>query len=120
MVAEVLTRPTLVLNKGWQPVAVQTVARALVKVWNETARIVDPANFEMYTWDDWSALKPEHDQPCIITAGMQRLRIPEVVVLTHFDEVPCHSVAFTRRNVFKRDRFTCQYCGQQPGSDELT
>jgi 5-methylcytosine-specific restriction endonuclease McrA len=120
MVAQVLTRPTLVLNKGWQPVAVQTVARALVKVWNETARIVDPANFEMYSWDDWSALKPAEDQPCIITAGRQRLRVPEVVVLTHFDDVPCHTVAFTRRNVFKRDRFTCQYCGRQPGSDELT
>ena len=29
-------------------------------------------------------------------------------------------MTFSRRNIFKRDRFTCQYCGVQPGSEELT
>ena len=29
-------------------------------------------------------------------------------------------VTFSRRNIFKRDHYTCQYCGAQPGSDELT
>jgi 5-methylcytosine-specific restriction endonuclease McrA len=29
-------------------------------------------------------------------------------------------VTFSRRNLFKRDRFTCQYCGEQPGTEELT
>ena len=29
-------------------------------------------------------------------------------------------MTFSRRNIFKRDRFTCQYCGAQPGSEELT
>ena len=43
MVAKVLQRPTLVLNRNWQPVNVATVARALVLVWNESARVVDPA-----------------------------------------------------------------------------
>ncbi len=42
MVAKVLERPTLVLNRNWQPVNVATVARALVLVWNESARVVDP------------------------------------------------------------------------------
>ena len=27
---------------------------------------------------------------------------------------------FSRRNVFKRDKLTCQYCGKQPGGEELT
>jgi 5-methylcytosine-specific restriction endonuclease McrA len=30
------------------------------------------------------------------------------------------AVTFSRRNVFKRDRYVCQYCGCQPGTDELT
>ena len=34
--------------------------------------------------------------------------------------VPANAVTFSRRNVFKRDRYTCQYCGKQPGSEELT
>ena len=63
MVAKVLHRPTLILNRNWQPVNVATVARALVLVWNETARVVDPADYQLYT---------------------------------------------------------CQYCGAQPGGEELT
>ena len=46
--------------------------------------------------------------------------MPEVVTLTEFDRLPSAAVTFSRRNVFKRDRFTCQYCGKQPGGDELT
>ena len=45
---------------------------------------------------------------------------PEVVTLAEFDRLPSAAVTFSRRNVFKRDRFTCQYCNKQPGSDELT
>ena len=57
MVAAVLDRPTLVLNRNWQPVGVATVAKALTKVWNESARIVDPADYQQYTWEDWSQLR---------------------------------------------------------------
>ena len=46
MVAKVLQHPTLVLNRSWQPVNVATVARALVLVWNESARVVDPHDYE--------------------------------------------------------------------------
>ena len=58
MVAKVLQRPTLVLNRNWQPVNVATVARALVLVWNESARVVDPHDYQLYTWADWSRLNP--------------------------------------------------------------
>jgi 5-methylcytosine-specific restriction endonuclease McrA len=34
--------------------------------------------------------------------------------------MPVAAVTFSRRNVFKRDHNTCQYCGVQPGSEELT
>jgi 5-methylcytosine-specific restriction endonuclease McrA len=42
------------------------------------------------------------------------------VSLTRYDRVPASTVTFSRRNIFKRDRYTCQYCGTQPGSEELT
>jgi 5-methylcytosine-specific restriction endonuclease McrA len=119
MVTAVLQRPTLVLNRNWQPVGVNTVARSLVKVWNETARIVDSTDFRQYTWDDWTRLKPEGDE-AVIHTRTQRLRVPEVIVLTNYDRLPSNAVTFSRRNIFKRDRYTCQYCGRQPGSEELT
>ncbi len=114
-----LQRPTLVLNRNWQPVNVATVARALIMLWNETARVVDPSDYQLYEWEDWSRLVPNHDEP-FVQAIRQRYRVPEVVVLAEFDRLPTAAVTFSRRNVFKRDRFTCQYCGTQPGSDELT
>lgn len=119
MVIAVLKRPTLVLNRNWQPVGVVNVARSLVKVWNESARIVDPSDYQQYAWEDWARLEPAEDEPFIRTRQL-RLRVPEVITLTKYDRLPSNAVTFSRRNVFKRDRFTCQYCGRQPGADELT
>jgi 5-methylcytosine-specific restriction endonuclease McrA len=115
----VLERPTLVLNRNWQPVGVATVARALIKVWNESAVIVDPADFQTYSWDDWARLEPRNGDPSIRTQKME-LRVPEVVIMTGYDKVPSYVVTFSRRNLFKRDGYTCQYCGCRPGSEELT
>ncbi len=119
MVAKVLQHPTLVLNRNWQPVHVATVARALVLLWNESARVVDPADFQLYNWEDWAKLRP-HEGEDFIQAVRFKLRVPEVVALTGYDRLPQAAVTFSRRNVFKRDHFTCQYCGAQPGSEELT
>jgi 5-methylcytosine-specific restriction endonuclease McrA len=115
----VLQRPTLVLNRHWQPVRVTTVARALVQVWNATARVIDPVDYRLYTWADWSALRPRADEAAITTPRL-RLRVPEVVTLTTYDRLPILTVPFNRRNVFQRDRYACQYCGARPGSVELT
>ena len=119
MMSSALERPTLILNRNWQPVGVAPVARSLVMVWNETARIVDPADFQLYDWEDWAAMEPDDNEPVIRTRTL-RLRVPEVITLKHYDRVPENQVTFSRRNVFKRDHFTCQYCGVQPGSEELT
>jgi 5-methylcytosine-specific restriction endonuclease McrA len=119
MVAKALQRPTLVLNRNWQPVNVVPVARALVLLWNESARAVDPADYRTYTWEDWSRLWPR-DGERSIQAVRIRLRVPEVVTLSEYDRLPTAAVTFSRRNIFKRDHFTCQYCGVQPGSEDLT
>ena len=119
MIPRVLQRPTLVLNRNWQPVNVATVARALVLLWNESARVVDPADYQTFTWEDWSKLRPSEEER-FIQAVRFRLRVPEVITLTGYDRLPAAAVTFSRRNIFKRDRFTCQYCGAQPGTEELT
>jgi 5-methylcytosine-specific restriction endonuclease McrA len=116
---KVLNRPTLILNRNWQPVNVSTVARALVLLWNESARVVDPADYQTYTWEDWAKLRPA-DGERFIQAVRFRLRVPEVITLTGYDRLPAAAVTFSRRNIFKRDHYTCQYCGAQPGMDELT
>jgi 5-methylcytosine-specific restriction endonuclease McrA len=117
--SKILQRPTLVLNRNWQPVHVATVARALVMLWNESARVVDPSDYQTYTWENWSKLRPAEGERFIRAVGF-RLRVPEVITLTDYDRLPAATVSFSRRNIFKRDHYTCQYCGQQPGMEELT
>lgn len=119
MVASVLERPALVLNRNWQPVNVATVARALTLVWNDNARVVCPETYQLFDWCDWSNIQPEDGEPSV-RSTQQLIRAPEVVALTGFDRLPKAHVAFSRRNIFKRDQFKCQYCGVRPRPDELT
>jgi hypothetical protein len=102
MVAKVLEHPTLVLNRNWQPVNVATVARSLTLLWNDSARVVDPVDYRLYTWADWSELRPDEGER-FIQAVRLRLRVPEVIVLAEYDRLPTAAVSFSRRNVFKRD-----------------
>src|SRR3954454_13270543 len=36
-----------------QPVHVTTVVRALVMIWNETGKAVEPDEFRLYDWAEW-------------------------------------------------------------------
>jgi 5-methylcytosine-specific restriction endonuclease McrA len=117
--SEILNQPTLVLNRYWHPIHVTTVVRALVMLWNGTAKVVDPEDYRLSTWEEWMTLTPRDGAACIRTARV-RLRVPEVIALQQYDRVPLAAVTFSRRNVSKRDHYTCQYCGAQPGVAELT
>ena len=119
MTQKVLQRPTLVLNRNWQPIQVATVARAIIMLYGFTVRVVDPHEYQTYTCEDWSRLRPSREERCIRAVSCS-LRIPEVVVLANYDGVPGATVPFSRRNIYKRDRYTCQYCGQQPAMEDLT
>ena len=119
MTVTVLQRPTLVLNKVWQPVQVQPVTEALRKVCVGTARVVDPSNYAQYTWSDWAALRPEEDDLYINLVGT-KIRIPEVITLATYDRTPRRTVSFNRRNLFTRDRWTCQYCNKRLKKNEIT
>ena len=114
-----LERPTLVLNKAWQPVRVATAARCLIMLWNGTAKAVDPHDFQTYSWDDWSKIRPAVGD-CAVQTVNASILIPEVVVLLRYSKVPKQTVTFSRRNLFRRDEFQCQYCGCKPLSADLT
>src|SRR5262249_29607816 len=58
----------------------------------------------------------EYDQ--VVRSPSVTMRIPSVVALRDYQPAP-KRVAFTRFNVFLRDRFTCQYCGDRNKSGVL-
>ncbi len=115
----VLSQPTLVLNRSWIAIDTTSVLDALRLIAKGAALAVRTDTYEVHGFDSWADLAVEPEEPHVRTVRL-RIRVPEVITLTRYDGVPSHSVTFTRRNLFKRDRYTCQYCGAQPGTHELT
>ncbi|MBR9802484.1 MAG: HNH endonuclease [Rubinisphaera brasiliensis] len=119
MSSSALTRPTLVLNKSWQPVRVATAARCLIMLWNGTVKAVDLNDYQTYSWEDWSRITPG-DEHVVVRSVQQDILVPDVVVLQNYAKQPKRTVTFSRRNLFRRDAHQCQYCGCKPSSSELT
>jgi 5-methylcytosine-specific restriction endonuclease McrA len=83
----------LVLNASDQPLAVVTAQRAVVLVLKEKAEVV-------------------HVNGLVFRAERVRIEAPSVVRLRYFVKVPFRTRApLTRRAVFARDGWACQYCG---------
>lgn len=116
-------RRVLVLNKMWTAIRIASLEDALVKLIGEyengkpKAKIIDPSDYQLYTWEDWSQLCPEKDED-VIKGVRKEFKIPEVI-LVDYDKMPHHRVRFSRRMLYKRDNFTCQYCAKQLPSEEL-
>lgn len=116
--ADVLDGRTLVLNRSWLAITTTTVRRAIAMVHGDSARFLCPRTYEVHDFDSWASQKVNGDP--FIRGVTIRLRVPEVIVLATFDGRPRRTVPFSRRNLYRRDNFTCQYCGKRPGSLELT
>lgn len=117
--ADLLQHATLVLNRSWRPVHVTTVRRALCMVFRDAARIVEPESLATYSFAEWAEV-PVGPGCLAIRSPSLAVALPEVVLLQHYDRVPSHEAPFTRRNLFLRDDFTCQYCGLRGGTDRLS
>jgi 5-methylcytosine-specific restriction endonuclease McrA len=114
---KVIDRRVLVLNKLWTVVNVCTLDRAISLVYAEKARIVDPfEQFAIYTWDDWSKLRLK-DGEDILHSQRAAFRIPEVILLSDYDRMPNRRVKFSRREIYRRDNYKCQYCGHLVGAE---
>jgi 5-methylcytosine-specific restriction endonuclease McrA len=86
----------LVLNATYEPVNVCTVRRAVVLLLKEKAEVIEHASWELHSE----------------TTTLAR---PMVIRLVTFVKVPrdTHRRKITRRAVFARDGWQCQYCGSK-------
>ncbi len=62
-----------------------------------------------------SGLNPDD---CRFESCAGHLKTIRLGTLTDYDRLPAATVSFSRRNIFKRDHYTCQYCGDR-GSSQL-
>jgi len=89
----------LVLNQNYEPLNVCNLPRAFRLVFGEKAEVI------------------EYDHQVIRTVRTE-YRAPSVIRLQYLIRRPRPRVKLSRREVFTRDRHTCQYCGRQ--SHDLT
>lgn len=115
----VLSQPALVLNSSWAAIHTVTVRHALRLLFNGAAKAVVPESYEVHEFDSWATLTVAPDEPHIRTVRL-RIKVPEIVLLTHFNGKPNPAAVFSRRNLFRRDENRCQYCGRRPGTPELS
>jgi len=115
----VLKKPVLVLNTGWIPVNVRNVVKSLTMVCKGAAKIVEPVTYRLYDWEDWLLNEPDEDEQKIRCIDFA-IKIPEIIVLTKYSRVPRVGLVFNRRNIYTRDNNTCQYCGKQSATTELS
>ncbi len=113
-----LDQKTLVLNRSWLPLTTTTVRRAVVLMARGVAGAVHPGTFEVAAWETWVERGPT--QGGRLRAVGFDFPVPEVIVLTGYNGFPDVPVAFTRRNVYRRDGHECMYCGRSPGLEHLT
>lgn len=98
---------------------VTTARRALMMLFAGNARALD-ASYDAHDFSSWAGLPiaPEMNDDVIGTSSGP-LRIPRVLLLSRYGRVPRANLRLSRRNVFMRDGYTCQYCGVSPALSEL-
>ena len=84
---------TLVLNLDYNPISVCTVQRAFLLVFLQKAELVSENSSEKLHTIDLA------------------FPMPSVIKLKRYVNIPYKGVILTRENIFRRDRFQCQYCG---------
>jgi 5-methylcytosine-specific restriction endonuclease McrA len=115
----ILNDHVLMLNKSWVPVGTCTVKSAFARLFEDKAKFLTPEDFELHGLESWLEKPPLNDGGAIKTSRVS-LRVPEVIIL-HSSIVPKRRLMqFSRRNLARRDRYVCQYCGTKPSVELLT
>lgn len=88
---------TLLLNADAQPVSLLPLSTIS---WQDAIRYMVLEKARVVEWyDDW-----------VVHSERWSTRVPAVVMLTEYQK-PKSGVRVTRTNVYLRDNYTCQYCG---------
>jgi 5-methylcytosine-specific restriction endonuclease McrA len=119
MSRSVLDEFVLTLNKSWAPIGTCTVRTAFTHICAGTAKFLDSDTFAPHDFDTWAEL-PLRPNDSVVRTGRCEIRAPEVMIL-RYAKVPSRSImAYSRRNLMKRDKYMCQYCGNKFHPKDLT
>lgn len=93
---------TLLLNASFEPLRIISWQRAVTLWFEDKVEVLEE-------YDDFE-----------LTSVHVKIKCPSVIRLLAFVSSKKQRVKFSRINVFSRDKYTCQYCGREPGTGSLT
>jgi len=99
--------PTLVLNADYQALSVLPLS---IWSWQDTMKALFSG--KVVVVDVYPGV--------IVKAANVDVPLPSVIALTEYAKQPNQTPAFTRRNVFLRDGYTCQYCSKTYRTGDLS
>jgi hypothetical protein len=86
---------TLVLNAGYEPLAVVSFKRAIILVLNKKATVLQGAANQ------------------VVRSASGEYELPSVILLSRYVRIPgAKAVPVSRRGVLRRDNHRCAYCGR--------
>ncbi|MGO8674102.1 MAG: HNH endonuclease [Capsulimonadaceae bacterium] len=99
-----MSQEVLVLNSDYEPLNVCNMRRAIVLLYLGKADILHAQDHA--------------EEPVVVNLEGDPLPAPSVVRLRYHVKRPLPELKLSRRSIFARDNYTCQYCGVQ--SRDLT
>lgn len=127
MTQSVLDTNVLVLNRFYMAIRVVNVRRALTLLYRECAEVIDieSGQYVSYDFDSWcelsqlTSIDKQPGEEYLQAVGFE-LQVPRIARLIRFDKMPMQTVRFNRKNLFARDKHTCQYCGRSEPVHKLS
>ena len=88
-----LSRKVLLLNSSYEPLSVINSKKALIMLITQKVDYIEKSDYLI------------HSEKLVIT-------IPRIVKLKSYIFLKHKRISLTRKNIFKRDKNKCQYCGK--------
>ena len=97
---------TLLLNADAQPVSLLPLS---VITWQDAIRYMVLDKVEVMEWhEDWT-----------VRSANWETRVPAVIMLKEYQK-PKNTMRLSKRNIFLRDEYVCQYCGTEVNDHTAT
>ncbi len=127
-----LEEKVLVLNRLWQAINVCSAKRAVCFLYTGHAKAVESQNdnYELYDFSKWleysqnkffssNTQDDESHNNGFIHSVSYLLKKPNIIILSFYLGYPNLRIKLSRENIYKRDKYTCQYCGRKLDQKKL-
>lgn len=105
-------RPVLVLNSSFEPISIASMRRAVKMIIKGVAIALESHDYVLYRKRMWDERNGEYIDV--------EIKMPSVVKLLEYRNIPLRIQVLSRKNIYVRDSYRCQYCGRHFQYNRLT